>query len=193
MPTYDLSKMDVGLIAQMIAGRYSGFPDCLREAIEEHAIEQTQWEEYSTEDVTLFSKSQGLTQETPLGVLEGVSLPKDGDWGYSRGWDPDDLLVAQAPTQTETVEKSSFAEEQLDPTITRFGYYAVEVKAVSKGDRVRLTENQQEMLQVVSEEVEHVHPVIVMVDVENLPESAEVTVDLYENSVWAEGQMSKTV
>lgn len=192
MATYDLSKMDVGLIAQMIAGRYGGFPDCLREAIEEHAIEQTQWEKHSTEDVRLFSESRGLTKETPLGVLEGVSLPEDGEWGYSRGWDPDDILLAKVLTQSET-GGGPFPTEGIDSTTTRLAYYAVEVKAVSEGDRVRLTENQQEMLQVVSEEVEHVHPVIVMVDVGNLPESAEVTVDLYENSVWAEGQMSKTV
>jgi hypothetical protein len=81
----------------------------------------------------------------------------------------------------------------LDPTTDLLAYYAVEVKAVSSGNRVRLTENQQEMLAIVSEEVERVFPIIVMVDVGGLPESAEVVVDIYEESVWADGQMSKTI
>jgi len=93
----------------------------------------------------------------------------------------------------EGTPSPSGSGEELDPTTDLLAYYAVEVKAVSSGDRVRLTENQQEMLATVSEEVERVHPVIVMVDVGGLPESAEVVVDIYEESVWADGQMSKTV
>lgn len=86
----------------------------------------------------------------------------------------------------------SGSREGLDPKTDLLTYYAVEVKAVSSVDRVRFTESQQEMLAIVSEEVERVHPVILMVDVGGLSESAEVIVDIYEESVWADGQMSKT-
>ena len=193
MVTYDLSKMDVGLIAEMIAGRYGGFPEPLEEAITAHAIDRSEGEEYSRDDVRIHSKSRSLTKEARLGVLESVTLPEDGDWGYSQGWIPDDILVAKALTPVRDTSGPSRSREKLDPTTDLLAYYAVEVKAVSRGNRVRLTENQQEMLSTVSEEVEGVHPIIVMVDVGGLPESAEVVVDIYEESVWADGQMSKTV
>jgi len=193
MVTYDLSRMDIGLIAEMIAGRYGGFPELLEEAITEHAIDRYEGEEYSRDDIRIHSKSRNLTKEVHLGALEGVTLPEDGDWGYSRGWIPDDLLVVKALTPMEGTPSPLRSREELDPTTDLLAYYAVEVKAVSSGDRVRLTENQQEILAIVSEEVERVHPVIVMVDIGGLPESAEVVVDIYEESVWADGQMSKTV
>jgi len=193
MVTYDLSRMDVGLIAEMIAGRYGGFPEPLTEAITAHATDRPEGEEYSEDDIRIHSKSRNLTEEVHLGVLEGVTLPEDGDWGYSQGWIPDDILVVKALTPVEGMPSPSGSREELDPTTDLLAYYAVEVKAVSSGDRVRLTENQQEMLATVSEQVERVHPVIVMVDVGGLPESAEVVVDIYEVSVWADGQMSKTV
>ena len=193
MATYDLSRMDVGLIAEMIAGRYGGFPEPLTEAITAHATDRPEGEEYSEDDIRIHSKSRNLTEEVHLGVLEGVVLPEDGDWGYSQGWIPDDILVVRALTPVEGTPSPSGSKEELDPTTDLLAYYAVEVKAVSSGDRVRLTENQQEMLATVSEGVERVHPVIVMVDVGGLPESAEVVVDIYEESVWADGQISKTV
>ncbi|WP_323192792.1 hypothetical protein [Halostella sp. PRR32] len=193
MVTYDLSRMDVGLIAEMIAGRHGGFPEPLEETITAHATDQPENEEYSKDDIRIHSKSRSLTKETHLGVLEGVTLPEDGDWGYSQGWIPDDILVAKALTPVEGAPSPSRSREGLDPTTDLLAYYAVEVKAVSSGNRVRLTENQQEMLAIVSEEVEQVYPIIVMVDVGGLPESAEVVVDIYEESVWADGQMSKTI
>lgn len=193
MVTYDLSRMDVGLIAEMIAGRYGGFPEPLEEAITAHAIDRSESEEYSRDDIRIHSKSRNLTKEVHLGVLEGVTLPEDGDWGYSQGWIPDDILVVKALTPVEGTPSPLRSRGELDPTTDLLAYYAVEVKAVSSGNRVRLTENQQEMLATVSEEVERVHPVIVMVDVGGLPESAEVVVDIYEESVWTDGQMSKTV
>ena len=185
--------MDVGLIAEMIAGRYGGFPEPLEEAITAHATDRFEGEEYSREDIRIHSKSRNLTEEVHLGVLEGITLPEGGDWGYSQGWIPDDILVVKAPTPVEGAPSPLHSREELDPTTGLLAYYAMEVKAVSSGNRVRLTENQQEMLATVSEEVERVHPVIVMVDVGGLPESAEVVVDIYEESVWADGQMSKTV
>ncbi len=193
MVTYDLSRMDVGLIAEMIAGRYSGFPEPLEEAITAHATSRSGGEEYSEDDIRIHSKSRNLTEEVHLGLLEEVTLPEDGDWGYSQGWIPDDILVVEALTPVEGTPSPRGSKEDLDPTTDLLAYYAVEVKAVSSGDRVRLTENQQEMLATVSDEVERVHPVLVMVDVGGLPESAEVVVDIYEESVWADGQMSKTV
>lgn len=193
MVTYDLSRMDVGLIAEMIAGRYGGFPKPLEEAITAHATNRSGDEDYNKDDIRIHSKSRNLTEEVHLGGLEGVTLPEDGDWGYSRGWIPDDILVAKTVTPLEDRPRPLHSREELDPTTELLAYYAVEVKAVSSGNRVRLTENQQEMLATVSEEVEGVYPIIVMVDVSGLPQSAEVLVDIYEESVWADGQMSKTV
>jgi len=193
MVTYDLSRMDVGLIAEMIAGRYGGFPEPLEEAITTHVMGQTEGKEYSRDDIRIHSKSRNLTEEVHLGILEGVTLPEDGDWGYSQGWIPDDILMVQALTPVEGTPAPSHSREEVDPTTDLLAYYAVEVKAVSSGNRVRLTENQQESLATVSKEVERVHPVIVIVDVAGLPDSAEVEVDIYEESVWADGQMSKTV
>jgi len=192
MVTYDLSRMDVGLIAEMIAGRSGGFPEELLKVITGHVIDQYETEEYSRDDIRIHSKSRNLTKEVRLEALEGVTLPEYGDWGYSKGWIPDDILVAQAVTPMHKPNPLR-SQEGLDPTTDSLAYYAVEVKGVSRGDRVRLTENQQEMLSIVSEQVEHVHPVIVTVDVGDLPESAEVIVDLYYESVWADGQISKSV
>lgn len=183
----------MGLIAEMIAGRYGGFPEPLEEAITTHVMGQTEGKEYSRDDIRIHSKSRNLTEEVHLGILEGVTLPEDGDWGYSQGWIPDDILMVQALTPVEGTPAPSHSREEVDPTTDLLAYYAVEVKAVSSGNRVRLTENQQESLATVSKEVERVHPVIVIVDVAGLPDSAEVEVDIYEESVWADGQMSKTV
>ena len=62
-------------------------------------------------------------------------------------------------------------------------YYSIEIKSVATGDRVRLTKNQHEMMRVVSEDVNFVHPVIVILDLEGLPDSVDVGVDVYEDSV----------
>jgi hypothetical protein len=185
--------MDVGLIAEMIAGRYGGFPDPLTEALTAHSIDRSERDTYSRDDVRIRSKSRNLTQEVHLGVLEGVTLPEGGDWGYSQGWIPDDILVVEAPTSVEGGQSPSRSGERRDSTTELLGYYAVEVKAVASGNRVRLTKNQREMMATVSEEVDRVHPVIVIVDVGGLPESVEVGVDIYAESVWADGQLSKTV
>ena len=79
MVTYDLSRMDMGLIAEMIAGRYGGFPEPLEEAITTHDVDWPEGEEYSRDDIRIHSKSRNLTEEVHLGVLEGVTLPEDGD------------------------------------------------------------------------------------------------------------------
>lgn len=49
------------------------------------------------------------------------------------------------------------------------------------------------MMGIVDDTLDHVHPVVVIVDLGGLPESVEISADIYQESVWADGQMSKTV
>lgn len=78
----------------------------------------------------------------------------------------------------------------LDPEAV---HYAIEVKSVASGDRVRLTENQREMMATVNDTFDHVHPVVVILDLGGLPETVGISVELYQESVWSDGQLSKTV
>jgi hypothetical protein len=185
--------MDVGLIAEMIAGRYSGFPEPLEDAVTEHALAKTSASKYGADDIRIHSESRNLTEEVHLAGLRGLSLPDDSDWGYTGNWKPDDILAVKALTGVAPPLPPQGEREELDPTTELLGYYPIEVKATSRGNRVRLTENQHETLATVHEEVDGAHPVMVLVDISGLPESAEIVVDIYEESVWADGQKSKTI
>ncbi|MGB9966313.1 hypothetical protein [Halobacterium hubeiense] len=128
-------------------------------------------------------------------MLDDIEVPDDGSWGYSSGWVPDDVITAVARQQNDgSTDLSKFlSSEQATEAGPLKAYYAVEVKSITSGNRARLTENQQKMLPTISKNLDRVHPVVVTVDLNGLPETAEVTVNMYENSVWADGQISKTV
>jgi hypothetical protein len=195
MATYELSTNDHGLLAEVLAGRYAGFPDSLENKIKAHLRETYSAPDGSWDEISLRSEDRELTGEFHFGMLEDVEIPDDGPWGYSSGWIPDDVIAAVArQRQDSMVDLSKFfdgeGESRPGPLTV---YYAIEVKAVTRGSRVRLTGNQQELLPAVSENLDHVHPVIVTVDLNGLPEAVEVDVDIFENSVWGDGQTSKTV
>lgn len=128
-------------------------------------------------------------------MLEDIEVPDDESWGYSSGWIPDDVIAVVARQERSgNTGLSEFMGGEVESTKSSIrAYYAVEVKSVTSGDRVRVTENQRKKLRTISQNLDCVHPVIVIVDINGLPETAEITVDMYEESVWADGQTSKTV
>lgn len=195
MATYELSTNDHGFLAEVLTGRYAGFPDSLEADIKTHLRETYSPRDGDWEEIKLRSEDRDLTGEFHFGMLDDVDIPDEGSWGYSSGWIPDDVIAARATENRDsTVELSNFFDRNRGQgTHSVTVYYAVEVKAVTSGGRVRLTENQQELLPAISENLDRVHPVIITVDLNGLPETVEMVVDIFEESVWADGQTSKTV
>ncbi|WP_042662916.1 hypothetical protein [Haloferax sp. ATB1] len=128
-------------------------------------------------------------------MLNGVEVPDEGSWGYSSGWIPDDIVAARCPLPDKGSTESDTNSSRGGQRSKQFGrvYYAIEVKSVASGNRVRLTENQREMMATVNDTFDHVHPVVVIIDLGGFPESVEITVEMYQESVWADRQASKTI
>lgn len=215
MEKIDLSNNDHGVLAESIVSRLAGYPELLTDIITRHTKDT-----YSdliadqADEVKISPGFSGLTEQTPLTDLDGIDLPENGDWGYNKGWKPDNIIRASWKIyDSDKGEYYPVAKEfeNRDPNeLPHLGlvgspgnsrpkkgsatvYYLIEVKTVTTGDRVRLTENQHKMMEVVSKEVDFVHPVIVILDINNLPESVEIQVDIYEESTWGTGKKSKNV
>jgi hypothetical protein len=207
---FELGSNDHGGIAEFIAGTTNRLPPTIEQTIHTHAVNS--YSSYISDAEALKIRSVASQQgEVLLTRLNGITLPEDGDWGPSNGWVPGDVLAAI--WLHDIIDPNDFISEGSDPHESaelpihsvrgasrstehhRYAqiYYPIEVKSFTSNRRIRLTQNQSKAFELLGNSVDYVHPILVIVDLNNLPESVGIDVELVENSRWAEGARTKSV
>lgn len=207
----ELGTNDHGAIAELLSSTTAGLPAPIEETIRTHAT--SHYSSYIPDTESLRVRSIARQQgESPISHLDGINLPEEGDWGYSKGWIPDDILIAtwnlsngesDEPTDEATPVQDSAdtppvfslkdRPRTMEPSKKMQVYYPIEVKSVTSYRRIRLTENQSDTFVLLANDVDYVHPLLVMLDLNDLPESVGIEVDLIEDSRWGEGTRTKSV
>lgn len=182
-----LSRRDRGRLAEAIAhGLYERPADEIVAVVKEHARE----------------RYPGLVTRASIKVVE--SAVNSYRWTDEHphmfppdiGWRPDVVLVARLRLKLWAGDTPgpSFWRRSLPPWSYRdvgyrevmpeysfHVYYPVEVKS---GDKQTLTEQQAEAIPAIVEHVDHVHPLIVAIELDGLPGQYAIEVSEFSTSAW---------
>lgn len=214
MEKMELSTREQGDIGELLMSRSREFPEPFTDLVTSHVNDR--YAEFIPEPVNpaVRLEAHKFHGEITLAAMEGIDLQRpaiEDHFGFSSGWIPDLITSAtwrisdhRFENSHRSLENTDWNDEETPPVVT-YGsynrdqvvdakiYYPVEVKTTSRQGRVRLTNNQLEMLAVLDDQLEYVHPIIVSFDISALPEAVGIEVDLYEDSEWGDGAMSKTI
>lgn len=193
MNSYTLNRQEQGKLAeQFVRGLHSDPNDDLEETIISHA------EGFYSDliDWSSFCEFTGISGYRWKSLLR-VPIPADVSWR------PDIIMQATWRRQytSETIRDSDYWKSDLPPFTLRVppvasiargkrkpiincrfrAYYPIEVKS---GEKKTLTDSQATAIPHVAEEVDHVHPIIVEVDLSDLPSEYNMSVDMLSSSDW---------
>ena len=174
MERYELGRQDRGRLAETLAaGLHKHPPESLETLVEEHTRER-----YRT--LIRARVRVSMADITRYGWAEEVLVPVPDDIS----WRPDFVLRSEFRVEhrrTEVLEDHypllDWVEERADHTLSI--YYPVEVKS---GAKMTLTEQQSRAIPRVAETVDCVHPIILKIDIEDLPESYAMEAELFSET-----------
>ena len=194
MNPYTLNRHEQGKLAeQLVRGLHSAPHDDLEETIISHA------QEFYADLIDNWSPVCKLTDINGYRWKEllRVLIPEDVSWR------PDIIMMATWRRQynSETIPDSDYWKGDLPPFSLKVpavassfhgrrkpvlsclfrAYYPIEVKS---GEKKTLTDSQATAIPRVAKEVPHVHPVIVEVDLTDLPSEYQINVDMFSSSDW---------
>jgi len=174
MQRYELGRQDRGRLAETLAaGLHKHPPECLETLVEEHTREcyrsliRTRVR-VSMADITRYC----WTDELPVPVPDDIS------------WRPDFFLKSEWGVEFRRDEVAEEHYALLDWVAERSEhslsvYYPVEVKS---GEKKTLTEQQSDAIPRVAERVDCVHPIILRIDIEDLPESYAMDAEMFSGT-----------
>ena len=194
MNPYTLNRQEQGKLAeQLVRGLHSAPHDDLKETIISHA------QDFYADLIDNWSPACKLTNISGYRWkdLLRVPIPEDVSWR------PDIIMQATWRCQytSETIPDSNYWKRDLPPfslwvpAVASFShgrrtpqlsclfraYYPIEVKS---GAKKTLTDSQATAIPRVAKEVPYVHPVIVEVDLTDLPSEYQINVEMFSSSDW---------
>jgi hypothetical protein len=183
MERYELGRQDRGRLAEVLAaGLHKHPPECLETLVEEHTREcyrsliRTRVR-VSKADITRYR----WTDELPVPVPDDIS------------WRPDFFLTTEWGVESRRDEVAEEHHPLLDwveerPEALLSIYYPVEVKS---GNKKTLTAQQSTAIPRVSETVDCVHPIILRIDIGDLPESYAMDAELFSETDESGGETTR--
>lgn len=195
MTYHSLGRKEKGRIAELIArGLYRDPHDLVKETVEEHVHDR--YHDLLGDSTVRITRtdinSYRWSDLIPVSVPGGI------------GWRPDFFVKAEWYRRFSKYvpAQEGFWEADLPPVEfqirrkhrihNRFGeflrcrftvYYPVEVKS---GDKKTLTEQQASAIPDIANHVDHVHPIIVTVEIDNLPDGYSINVEEFATSRWGD-------